>query len=143
MKTQIELAREGIITSQMERVSRDENINVEIIRKRVASGEIVILSNPLRSEQKVVGIGFGLRTKVNASIGTSSDICDIDAEIRKAKAAEEEGADTLMELSAGGNLDAIRKAVIENTSLPVGNVPLYQAFKETGQKYRNPAKLDP
>lgn len=143
MKTQIELAREGIITSQMERVSKDENINVEIIRKRVASGEIVIPNNPLRSEQKVVGIGFGLRTKVNASIGTSSDICDIDAEIRKAKAAEEEGADTLMELSAGGNLDAVRKAVIENTSLPIGNVPLYQAFKETGQKYRNPAKLDP
>jgi phosphomethylpyrimidine synthase len=80
---------------------------------------------------------------VNASIGTSSDICDIALEIRKAKAAEEEGADTLMELSAGGDLDAVRRAVLANTSLPVGTVPLYQAFKETTAKYANPGKLDP
>ena len=103
MKTQIELAREGILTPQMEAVSKDENIDAELIRTRVALGEIVIANNPSRPLQKIVGIGTGLRTKVNASIGTSSDICDIDAEIRKAIAAEEEGADTLMELSAGGD----------------------------------------
>ncbi len=143
MKTQIELAREGVMTPQMEAVSKDENINAELIRQRVAVGEIVIPNNPVRKLQKIVGIGTGLRTKVNASIGTSSDICDIDAEVRKAIAAEEEGADTLMELSAGGDLDAIRRAVIANSNLPVGNVPLYQAFSEAAKKYKNPSKLDP
>ncbi|HAO22026.1 MAG TPA: thiamine biosynthesis protein ThiC, partial [Desulfobacteraceae bacterium] len=84
----------------------------------------------------------GLRTKVNASIGTSSDIYDMDMEIRKAKIAEEEGADTLMELSTGGNLDKVRQTVLANCSLPVGNVPLYQAFCEAARKYKNPNKLD-
>jgi len=143
MTTQIEFAQKGIITDQIKRVAKDENFSPEIILKRVASGEIVIPNNPGRINQNVVGIGIGLRTKVNASIGTSSDICNIDAEIRKAKAAQEEGADTLMELSAGGDLDAIRRAVLANTSLPVGNVPLYQAFCEAARKYKDPGKLDP
>ena len=90
-----------------------------------------------------MGIGTGLRTKINASIGTSSDICNIEAEVKKAIIAEEEGADTLMELSAGGDLDAIRREVLKAVNLPVGNVPLYQAFKETGRKYKDPSKLDP
>ncbi len=143
MKTQLELAREGIITEPMNKVAVMEGFTPEVIRDRVASGEVVIANNPNRPNQKVVGIGTGLRTKVNASIGTSSDICDIEMECAKARAAEEEGADTLMELSADGDLDAIRRAVIASTNLPVGNVPLYQAFKETTRKYANPGKLDP
>ncbi len=143
MKTQIELAREGVITEQIKKVAGDENLPEELVRQRTASGEIVILSHPKRKNQKYTGIGKGLRTKVNASIGTSSDICDIEEEVCKARAAEEEGADTLMELSAGGDLDAIRRTVLAATSLPVGNVPLYQAFKDTTAKYNNPGKLDP
>lgn len=143
MKTQIELARDGVVSTQMMRVAKDEGMEAEYIRSKVALGEIVIPNNPNRILQKVVGIGTGLRTKVNASIGTSSDICDVDAEVRKAIAAEEEGADTLMELSAGGDLDAIRRAVIAASGLPVGNVPLYQAFSEAARKYKNPSKLDP
>ncbi|MFO7751206.1 MAG: phosphomethylpyrimidine synthase ThiC [Desulfobacteraceae bacterium] len=143
MTTQIELARDGIISGQMETVARNENLPSETIRDGVAAGEIVIPCNPARTEQQVVGIGTGLRTKVNASIGTSSDICDIDKEVKKAVAAQEEGADTLMELSAGGDLDLVRREVLRAVCLPVGNVPLYQAFKETGRKYKNPAKLDP
>ena len=143
MKTQIELARDGVVSEQMQTVANDEKMDAAIIRERVANGQIVILNNPLRKGQKVVGIGRGLSTKVNASIGTSSDICDIDMEVRKALAAEQEGADTLMELSTGGDLDAVRRAVLAATTRPVGNVPLYQAFKETTRKYQNPARLDP
>ncbi len=143
MKTQIELARKGIISLQMKEVAEKEDYNPEFIREKVALGEIVIASHPKRKNQKAVGIGSGLRTKVNGSIGTSSDIYDIDMEIRKAGIIEEEGADTLMELSAGGNLDKVRRAVLENCSLPVGNVPLYQAFHDTAKKYRNPNRLDP
>ncbi len=143
MKTQLELALEGIVTEQMKQVAKDENICEGVIKDYVAKGEIVIPNNPKRKGQKVSGIGTGLRTKINASIGTSSDICDVELEVEKAKAAEEEGADTLMELSAGGDLDEIRREVIANSNLPVGNVPLYQAFCEAAKKYKNPNKLDP
>lgn len=143
MKTQIELAREGVCTSHMTKVAEDEGLHVEEIRRGVAAGHIVIPSTASRPSQKVCGIGKGLRTKVNASIGTSSDIADVEMEMRKARIAEKEQADTLMELSAGGDLDAIRRSVLDACSLPVGNVPLYQAFAEASRKYNNPNKLDP
>ncbi len=143
MKTQLELAKEGMVTSVMAEVAKDEGYSAEEIRRGVAAGHIVIPCNPVRPGQKVCGIGKGLRTKVNASIGTSSDISDVALEIRKARIAETEKADTLMELSTGGDLDAIRRAILEHCSLPVGNVPLYQAFAEAGRKYHNPNKLDP
>ena len=91
MKTQLELAQQGKISQQIEEVASKEKLKPEIIRKRVALGEIVIANHPKRPQQKIVGIGTGLRTKVNASIGTSSDICDIEMEMRKAKIAEQEG----------------------------------------------------
>ncbi len=143
MKTQIELARQGIITREMKCVAEDEGFIPEEIRKRVAEGKVVIPCNPVRPNQKTCGIGEGLRTKVNASIGTSSDIVDVELELRKAKIAEEEHVDTLMELSAGGDLDMIRRSVLDGCKLPVGNVPLYQAFADSIKKYRNPNKLDP
>jgi len=143
MKTQLELAREGLITPQMQQVASDENIQVEEILGKVALGEIVIPCHPNRPNQKVVGIGSGLRTKINASIGTSSDIHDIEMEKRKAAIAVAEGADTLMELSTGGNLDKIRQEILGCCNLPVGNVPLYQAFNHYSRKYQNPNKLDP
>ena len=99
MNTQLEEARRGRITEQMKTVATDEGVAPEQVREYVALGEIVIPCNPRRPRQKIVGIGTGLRTKVNGSIGTSSDICDPDQEVVKARAAEDEGADTLMELS--------------------------------------------
>ncbi len=143
MATQLELARQGILTREMTIIARNENLTEQFILEHVAKGEIVIPCNPKRHSQKVTGIGTGLRTKINASIGTSSDICDVRFEVEKARAAQAEQADTLMELSAGGDLDIIRRSVLEATDLPVGNVPLYQAFKETIRKYKNPGKLDP
>jgi phosphomethylpyrimidine synthase len=108
----------------------------------VAAGQIVIPIGNNRNEQNVVGICKGLRTKVNASIGTSSDIADLDLEVEKALMARHEKADTLMELSTGGDLDLIRREIIKATALPVGNVPLYQAFAEAAKKYKNSNKLE-
>ena len=142
MSTQIEQARKGIITPQMEAVAVAEQQSPEYIRRMIAEGKIVIPWNNVRKPARIAGIGKGLRTKVNASIGTSSDIVDYAAEVRKAIAAQEAGADTLMELSVGGDLDRVRREVIAATGLPVGNVPLYQAFCEAARRYGNPNKLD-
>jgi phosphomethylpyrimidine synthase len=141
LKTQIELARHGVLTTQMATIAQDENLSPDFILQMVAEGKIVIPWNHNR-KPKAVGIGKGLRTKVNASIGTSSDIVDYAEEVRKAQAAEESGADTLMELSVGGDLDRIRREIIAAVDLPVGNVPLYQAFCEAGKKYGDPNRLD-
>ena len=140
--TQLQQAVSGTITKEMEEVCRIERIDHEILRQRIENGQIIILKGRFRG-QKTVGIGRGLRTKINASIGTSSDVCDIDHEVRKAVIAEEQGADTLMELSAAGNLDKIRREVLQTVSLPVGNVPLYQAFCETIQRHKDPSRMDP
>jgi phosphomethylpyrimidine synthase len=141
MTTQIEYARNGIVTDQMKAVAMQENLSIDYIKTMIAQGKIVIPWNNKR-EPKVVGVGKGLRTKVNASIGTSSDIIDYAAEVRKAKIAVAAGTDTLMELSVGGDLDRVRREVIAAVDVPVGNVPLYQAFCEAGRKYGNPNKLD-
>jgi phosphomethylpyrimidine synthase len=139
---QLEKAVAGEITPEMREVASSENVSPEFVRNGVAAGEIIIARGRF-NEKKVVGIGSGLRTKINASIGTSTDVCDIEHEKRKAEIAEKTGADTLMELSAAGDLDRIRREVLESVSLPVGNVPLYQAFCETIKKTRNPSALDP
>ena len=142
MLTQIESAREGIVTPQMAAVAADEALSAEFVRSMVAEGRIVIPWNHNR-RPRATGIGAGLRTKVNASIGTSSDIIDYQAEVAKARAAMESGADTLMELSVGGDLDRVRREVIACVDLPVGNVPLYQAFCDAARKYGDPNRLDP
>jgi phosphomethylpyrimidine synthase len=141
MQTQVESALAGVVTPEMQTVAETEGLAADLIRAEVAQGRIVIPNNRNRPS-RVVGIGKGLRTKVNASIGTSTDIVDYDAEIRKALAAQAAGADTLMELSVGGDLDRIRREVLAAVALPVGNVPLYQAFCEAAVKYGDPNRLD-
>lgn len=131
--TILEDAVNGKITDEMKIVAQKEGLDPEYIRRGIANGRIVIPTSPYR-DVKLCGIGEGLTTKVNASIGSSSDISNIDLEIEKAKAAEEAGADTLMELGTGGDFLEVRKKVVDNTSLSVGSVPLYQAFIESAQK---------
>ncbi|KGK98307.1 thiamine biosynthesis protein ThiC [Methanococcoides methylutens] len=125
--TIVEDAQAGQITEPMKVVAEFEGLEPEFIRRGIAAGRIVIPTSPYR-DVKYCGIGEGLTTKVNASIGASSDIVDLDMEVEKAKAAEAAGADTLMELGTGGDFLGIRKAVCDATSLSVGSVPLYQAF---------------
>ena len=142
--TQLERAAQGEISDEVQGVAAQEGVDLDTVRRRVAEGKIVIPSNANR-RKKVVGIGKGLRTKVNASIGSSTEIADIAMEVRKAKIAEQYGADTLMDLSVGGDIEAIRKAVLQEISLPVGTVPLYEAFAIAIEKYgaavRMPAEL--
>jgi phosphomethylpyrimidine synthase len=126
-------AQRGLVTEEMKLVAAQEGVTEEFVRKGVAGGHIVIPVSPYR-KVKICGIGEGLRTKVNASIGTSSDISDVSVEIEKVRQAELAGADTLMELSTGGDLADIRRQVVAATSLSVGSVPLYQAFIEAAQK---------
>ena len=136
----IEDAIKGIITPEMEEIAKKEKVSGEYIREMTAEGKVIV---PRNTQRKVVpvGIGKGLSTKINASIGTSSDIVEVAAEVKKAQAAEECGADTLMELSVGGDLDLLRREVLDAVNLPVGNVPLYQAFCEAARKYQDPNKL--
>ncbi len=126
-------AQNGTVTEAMKTVAIVEGVDPEFVRKGVASGRIVIPVSPYR-ETQACGVGKGMRTKVNASVGTSSDIVDIDLEVEKAKMAEKAGADSLMELSTGGDLVEVRKRVIAATPLSVGSVPLYQAFIEAIDK---------
>jgi phosphomethylpyrimidine synthase len=132
--TQLERAAEGEITDEIRAVATDEGLPAELVRERTAAGQIVIPANRNRT-RKAVGIGKGLRTKVNASIGSSTDIADIAMEVEKAKVAEHYGADTLMDLSVGGDIPAIRKAVMDAIGLPIGTVPLYEAFSSAIEKY--------
>ncbi|MGZ5502975.1 MAG: phosphomethylpyrimidine synthase ThiC [Halobacteriota archaeon] len=126
-------AKQGIITDEMRTVASDEGVTPEFICRGIANGQIVIPISPYR-ETKPIGIGKGLKTKVNASVGTSSDIADVDLEVEKTKVAEASGADSIMELSTAGDFYEIRRRIIEATSLSVGSVPLYQAFIEAARE---------
>ena len=141
MVTQLEYARKGTVTDIMNEVAAKENMAPAMMRELISQGKIVIIKNH-QNGTAPVGVGKGLRTKVNASIGTSSDIIDEELEVRKAVVAQQEGADTLMDLSVGGDIDAIRKRVIAGVDIPVGNVPLYQAFCEARRRYNDVTKLD-
>jgi len=130
--TQLELANRGEISPEMEAVAQDEGLTAEQLRERVAAGLVVIPANKNRRGLKPVGIGQGLRTKVNANIGTSPALCSLEVELAKLKTAIEAGADTVMDLSVGGDLDEVRRAIIERCPVPLGTVPIYQAAIERG-----------
>ena len=132
--TQISEAKLGKITEQMKEVAKKEDVDVEVIRRRVAEGKIVIPYNEIHSP-KVLGIGKGLRVKVNANIGTSMEHFDLDEEIRKAKAALDAGAHAIMDLSTGGDLDEIRENLLKVVDVPFGTVPIYQAGINAIRKY--------
>ncbi len=131
--TLIDQAKQGTITEEMKIVASEEETTPEFICRGIAHGRIVIPVSPYR-KTRPIGIGKGLRTKVNASVGTSSDIADVDLEVEKTRVAEAAGADSIMELSTAGDFYDIRKKVIDATTLSVGSVPLYQAFIEAARR---------
>ncbi len=129
-KTQMYYARRGEITQEMSYVARIEGLSENLVMDEVAKGSIIIPANINHKNLKPMGIGRKLRTKVNANIGNSSLSSDICAELRKLEICLEFGADTVMDLSTDGDLDAIRSAIIEHSSVPVGTVPMYEILKE-------------
>jgi phosphomethylpyrimidine synthase len=125
--TQRETALAGKISPQMKAVAAFEDIDPTVILDGVASGRVVIPANDAHKGLKAIGIGEGLKTKVNANIGTSKDCQDPDEELVKLKAAVDAGADTVMDLSTGGDLDKTRRAILAHSPIPVGTVPVYHA----------------
>ncbi|MCX7981804.1 MAG: phosphomethylpyrimidine synthase ThiC [Syntrophales bacterium] len=128
--TQLEQARNGIITEEMKECAHAEGVSPEFIRDGVARGEIVIVRNKNHLKVRPLAIGKGLRTKVNANLGTSQDRVDIELELKKVSVCVEAKADAIMDLSTGGNIREIRKKIIEHSPLVVGTVPIYQAAIE-------------
>ena len=129
-KTQMYYARRGELTKQMSYVAKIEAIGENLLMDEVAKGSIIIPANINHKNLKPMGIGRKLKTKINANIGNSSLSSDICAELRKLEICLEFGADTVMDLSTDGDLDAIRSAIIEHSSVPVGTVPMYEILKE-------------
>jgi phosphomethylpyrimidine synthase len=135
-------ARRGIATKEMIQVAKDEDIDLNFLIQKVASGSIIIPRNNVRRQDiKVVGIGKGLRTKVNVNIGTSTLYQNIDEEIAKAKVAVKYGGDTIMDLSDGGDLNLIREKLLEAAPITFGTVPIYQAYVYGVEKYKNPLNI--
>jgi len=113
----------------LEEIAKKEGISMEKLERNVRNGSVVIVKNAKR-EIPPLAIGAGTKVKVNANIGTSPDVVDLKRELKKAKTAVEYGTDTLMDLSIGGDLDEIRRKILKNTNVPLGTVPIYQAFLE-------------
>lgn len=132
--TQLEQAQKGALTPEMKDVAEAEEVHPDDLLRDIAAGHTVIPANNLRARTRHVGIGRNLRVKVNANIGTSSDQADLEVELAKLRAAIEAGADTVMDLSTGGDIEACRRAVIADCPLPVGTVPIYQAAIETAAR---------
>lgn len=130
--TQMSLARDGVVTEQMTFVAEKEGISVDELRGKIAEGKIVIPANVNHIKQglKPIGVGAGLEVKVNVNLGASPEDCSLEEELKKVDICVEYHADTLMDLSVAGDLDAYREAIIAHCDIPVGTVPLYQVAVE-------------
>ncbi|MBU0629055.1 MAG: phosphomethylpyrimidine synthase ThiC [Nanoarchaeota archaeon] len=130
--TQLEKAKFNDISKEMQEVAKKENIELKQLVKKIAEGKIVIPASTLHKNLDPIGIGEGLKIKINANLGSSPNKVDINEELEKLKISIKYGADTVMDLSTGGDIDKIRKIIIENSTVPIGTVPIYQAVIEKG-----------
>ena len=128
--TQMYYAKKGVITPEMNYVAQTEKLNPELVRSEVAAGKMIIPANIHHENLLPMAIGREAKTKINANIGNSSLSSDIDAELEKLQICLKYGTDTVMDLSTGGDLDAIRSAIIANSTVPIGTVPMYQIIHD-------------
>ncbi len=134
VRTQMYYAKKGIITEEMEYVAKVEDLDAKLIRSEVARGRMIIPANINHANLKPMAIGIATKCKINSNIGSSVLASDPAQEVEKLKVSEKYGADTLMDLSTGGDLDAIREEVIKNASIPIGTVPIYQILYDVNNK---------
>jgi phosphomethylpyrimidine synthase len=129
--TQMHRAREGETTPEMRRVSEREGVDPDLVRREVAEGRAILPANVHHLAHRLdpMGIGIALACKINANIGNSAVTSDVDSELRKLHTSVHYGSDTVMDLSTGGNIDEIRRAIIEASTVPVGTVPIYQMIQ--------------
>src|SRR5438067_6890919 len=139
--TQLESARQGTVTPEMEYVARREDLDPELIRSEVARGRMVIPANVhhLKKNLEPMAIGVASKCKINANIGNSAVTGTVEDELEKLHTAVHLGSDTVMDLSTGGSIDAIRQAIIDASPVPIGTVPVYQII----QNVKDPADITP
>ena len=140
-KTRLDAARAGVITEEFRKVAEAEGVAVECLVKAIAEGTVIITKSTRRPNIAPLAVGKGLRTKVNANIGSSQDVIDASVELEKLNVAIDAGADAVMDLSTGGDVSAIRRAVLEVSSVPIGTVPIYQAAMEARDKGKSFVEL--
>jgi phosphomethylpyrimidine synthase len=128
IRTQMHYARRGVLTQEMEYIARREQVTGELIRSEVARGRMIIPANIHHTNLEPMAIGVASKCKINANIGNSSTTSNIDEEVEKLQYAVKYGADTIMDLSTGGDIPRIRKAIIDASPIPVGTVPIYEAL---------------
>src|SRR5258707_13445956 len=135
--SQMYLARKGVITEEMFFVAKREKVEPELVRSEIARGRAIIPANIHHRNLQPMGIGIAFNCKINANIGNSATTSNIDEELKKLHHSVHYGADTVMDLSTGGDIPTIRKAIIDASPVPVGTVPVYEAIS----RVRRPADL--
>lgn len=138
--TRIELAKKGIITEEIKTVALNEGISPERLMEDIANGISVIVRN-IKHDIKPLGIGRGLRTKINANIGTSKDRVSYDEELKKLEVLVKYGADAVMDLSTGGDIKGLRNKLIKKSPIAVGTVPIYEAVVSAVERHKHIAKM--
>jgi len=128
IRTQMHYARKGVVTEEMQFVARRERLEPELIRSEVARGRMIIPANIHHAKLEPMCIGVASLGKINANIGNSATTSNIDEEVAKLHYAVKYGADTLMDLSTGGDIPRIRQAIIDESPIPIGTVPIYEAL---------------
>src|SRR5215472_3702373 len=126
--SQMHFARQGVVTEEMQYVAKREKLELELIRNEVARGRMIIPANVNHRNLEPMAIGIASKCKINANIGNSATSSNIDEELKKLHRAVHYGADTVMDLSTGGDIPVIRKAIIDASPVPVGTVPVYEAI---------------
>jgi phosphomethylpyrimidine synthase len=128
VRTQMHYARRGVVTEEMDYVARNERISPELVRSEIARGRMIIPANVRHTNLEPMCIGIASRCKINANIGNSSTTSNIDEEVEKLRYSVKYGADTVMDLSTGGDIPLIRGEIIRNSPVPIGTVPIYEAL---------------
>jgi phosphomethylpyrimidine synthase len=127
--TQMHYARKGVVTEEMLHVAARENLAPELVRDEVARGRMIIPANVMHPELEPMAIGIASKCKINANIGNSAVVSDREKELEKLRLCMKLGADTVMDLSTGGDIDGIRDSILRASTVPIGTVPIYQALE--------------